>query len=389
MRKCGGYGYILDWRIDSPIERILAKLADKNEVFKEIYVVYYKLFDRVYYRKGLPMIKASIKQYKEHMGIKVIISEKQLIRDMVYSLHRFGVEFHNYFLFRFYELNTLGREEFIGEKEKYNYYFHLNSKADIALFKDKERSYISFQKYYGREILGVKNISDKALFLDFVLEHHEFIKKPLAGANGALVSKERVNTRQEAENFFEKTIAEGAFVVEEVICQAEPMASLHPESLNTLRVSTILHDNDVHILRPALRMGRNNMVVDNANAGGIFANIDLKTGIVVTEGLTKAGERFVCHPDTGIPIVGFQIPEWDKVLALVKELAFVVTSSRFIGWDLAYSKRGWVMVEGNSQGGIESNLLQSAIRNGAKREVEKICDISDNNTKGRKSCETP
>lgn len=33
---------------------------------------------------------------------------------------------------------------------------------------------------------------------------------------------------------------------------------------------------------------------------------------------------------------------------MAKELANVVPEQRYVGWDLAYTDAGWVMIEGNS-----------------------------------------
>lgn len=45
--------------------------------------------------------------------------QEKLTVDMIYSLHRFGCMFKECFLFQFYKLNTVGREEFITDKKRY------------------------------------------------------------------------------------------------------------------------------------------------------------------------------------------------------------------------------------------------------------------------------
>ena len=57
---------------------------------------------------------------------------------------------------------------------------------------------------------------------------------------------------------------------------------------------------------------------------------------------------FEKHPDSGIDIIGFEIPRWKEAISLAKELATVVKGQRYIGWDLALTEKGWVMVEGNA-----------------------------------------
>ena len=92
-------------------------------------------------------------------------------------------------------------------------------------------------------------------------------------------------------------------------------------------------------------------MIDNGGAGGFLAAIDEATGKIVTPGKTEFGEVIEVHPDTDIPLVGFQIPKWDELLELVKELPTVLPEQKYVGWDLALSEtRGWVLVEGNSGG---------------------------------------
>ena len=52
------------WKIDTPFENWLGKKADKSEFFKKLYVLYYKIFDKEYYQKGLKMIDDAINDFK-------------------------------------------------------------------------------------------------------------------------------------------------------------------------------------------------------------------------------------------------------------------------------------------------------------------------------------
>ncbi len=82
------------------------------------------------------------------------------------------------------------------------------------------------------------------------------------------------------------------------------------------------------------------------NLGGFLCPIDQETGIVkgARDDFTKSHD---VHPDTGVRIKRFEVPLWDEAVKLSKELAMVTPSNRWTGWDLALTKDGWVMVEGN------------------------------------------
>ena len=113
MKKVKNNDGIAGWKIDSPIERALSKAADKGGFWRYLYVNYYKLFDREYYQKGLKFIDKNIRTF---VGPVSEEQRQEYVYDMVYSLHRFGCMFDEYFMYNFPQLNVAGRESFITDK---------------------------------------------------------------------------------------------------------------------------------------------------------------------------------------------------------------------------------------------------------------------------------
>ena len=64
--------------------------------------------------------------------------------------------------------------------------------------------------------------------------------------------------------------------------------------------------------------------------------------------------------------------KWSKAIELVKELASVVEGATVISWDLAYSDKGWLVVEGNDVG--EPYLLQAPLQIGLKDKMISFID---------------
>jgi hypothetical protein len=314
--KIGYYGTAI-WKLDTPFENWLGYRADSSEFFKFFYVLYYKIFDSVYYNKGLPMIDRVIEDFKENSNNKkIFLSNKWLRRDIVYSLHRFGAEFHEYFVFEFYNKNTLGREEFITDKKRYEYYHMLNADENFLLFEDKKNTYNLFGKYYKRDILPIDTLADRDKFLKFTSKHDEFILKPVSGAEGRGIQKVSIKRGKKAEEFLCSQIGKDRFLSEELIVQNERMACLLRESVNTVLIHSIICKGKVKIFYTYFRIGSGEAVVDNLGCSGIMANIDTDTGIIHTHGITKKGRRYIIHPDTRAQIVGFQIPSWGQLIDL-------------------------------------------------------------------------
>ncbi len=365
MKKQKTTDGIAAWKIDSFTERFLEKRADKSFFWKKMYVAYYKLFDSEYYKKGLNFINKNITLFCGEISAK---ARKRYTVDMVYSLHRFGCMFDEYFLYNFQNLNTQERESFVTDKLRWSYYARLNNRNSIEIFNDKKKCYDLFSKWYGRELVLISSEDDKDAFLEFAKNHKKFIVKPYNSSGGRGVHIKNIEGIDPKECFKELILGGASVVCEGLIMQSEAMSVFHPSSVNTLRIPTIRDKDKVNLFHPLLRTGVGDSVVDNASSGGIFALVDSETGIVCSEARDEKGGKFPVHPNTGIAYQGFQIPDWEQAITLVKELSTVLPDCRYVGWDLAHTENGWVMVEGNPHGQII--MMQLFFDKGFKEELE-------------------
>ena len=365
MKKYETVFGLTPWKIDSRTERFLGKKADRSAFWKKLYVQYYKTFDADYYKKGLRFIDKNIALFLGDLSER---EKAPYVIDMVYSLHRFGCMFDEYFLYNFPLHSAKERDTFVTDKLRWSYYYRMNDLDTTEIFNDKKKCYDAFGRWFKRDLILISSQDDKAAFLDFAKKHSKFIIKPYNSSGGRGICVKDIDG-MDAEACFDEMIASGdAVVCEELILQSEEMGKFHPSSVNTLRMPTIRDDEGVHLFHPLLRTGVGNAIVDNAFSGGIFALIDPETGIVCSEARDERGGSFQTHPNTGIEYCGYQIPDWEQAVALVKELALVLPECHYVGWDLAHTKDGWVMVEGNSRGQIV--MMQLFYDEGFKQELE-------------------
>lgn len=295
---------------------------------------------------------------------------KKVTFNMLFSKLVYRITFDEYFIFDFEKLSEKGRRSFIGNYEKDDICNLLGTAESKLIFSDKFMTYKTFERYYKRDIIKISDQSDYTLFENYVKGHNDFMVKPISKSLGKGIyhinmQKEKVDIRE----LFERILETEVCVLEERIQQVPEMAMFHPFSVNTIRLTTIIQNNVVTNCYSFFRMGRGNNVVDNAGAGGIFATVDIATGIVITLGISETGECYINHPDTGVKIIGYQIPQWDKLLELAEELARIVPEQQYVGWDLALTNEGWVVVEGNGKGQL---LHQYANKAGYRIELEKI-----------------
>jgi len=139
------------------------------------------------------------------------------------------------------------------------------------------------------------------------------------------------------------------FIIQSRVEQHELMSNVHPGSLNSIRIITLLTKDDTPIVISALaRFGSGSAEIDNWSAGGIAVGVDCQKGYLFKTGFDKNGTAFLSHPDSYISFDGFQIPTWPQV----KDFSCRVQTSfpffRLLGLDVAISPNGPVLIEINA-----------------------------------------
>ena len=70
------------------------------------------------------------------------------------------------------------------------------------------------------------------------------------------------------------------------------------------------------------------------------------------------------HPQTGAPFAGFEVPYWDQACRLVERAAVAMLPLRTIGWDVAITDEGPLLIEGNvtwdpaNEGAVADEVLR-------------------------------
>ena len=275
---------------------------------------------------------------------------RRIRRDLWYSFLVYRCPFTEYFLFQFEKLSHRGRRTFVCDHEREAVCERLTPPALWAQFENKFNTYKLFHEFYGREAIMVDGASDDAEFYRYIEAHPRCIFKPLKDScgHGVFIYDRDRDARTPADLLEE--LRPDPYIVEEVIRQAEPMARLHPASVNTVRCATFMTEHGPEIIFTFLRIGQAGSVVDNAGAGGIVASVDMQTGVVETVGRMENGSSCIFHPDSGCQILGMRLPRWDELRALGLTLAERIPEQKYISWDFALTDDGWVVVEGNCAG---------------------------------------
>ncbi len=149
---------------------------------------------------------------------------------------------------------------------------------------------------------------------------------------------------------------------------AQPLLKNHPKiepftngSICTLRIVTYkLPQQSPMMLITALRMPVGNGEVDNFAHGGIASGVSA-TGILSAAVEKKENFRiFSNHPDTQHPLEGETFPFWEDALNLALLAHKCFDLYYFIGWDIAVTPDGPLLVEGNTTWAVEVLQMPNA-----------------------------
>lgn len=261
----------------------------------------------------------------------------------------YGISVKEYFLYQFSKLNDSGRREYITERNRYNIYPFFNGARKRIEMQDKYKAYLAYKEYYKRDAMLIGEKTSKEEIQAFFEDRETAILKPLMSGVGKGVERFRLSEYENREAAFAYLLSKRNYIMEEVVHQTGLMKALHPQSVNTVRVYACRLKTGIEIFGCHLRAGVGESIVDNAGQGGVIISID-NDGIAWTSGMDELGHTYVFHPDTHVFIPGMKMPEWDQAIRLVKEAMLVHPDIRFVGWDIAYTDRGWIIIEANDNG---------------------------------------
>lgn len=131
-------------------------------------------------------------------------------------------------------------------------------------------------------------------------------------------------------------------IVQKLINQHPNIGQLHANSVNTIRILTMMWGNQVEVLSAIIRMGANGSKVDNGHSGGCFAGIDDSGRVKDVAYDYMTGERYLHrHPTSGAKFSDTVIPNFEDCKSLVRNLAPRLSRvSRLTSWDLSIDECG-------------------------------------------------
>lgn len=272
-----------------------------------------------------------------------------VLLDIIYCTFKYGSGYIDYETFKMYNMNKSQREKVLTVGKNNFLVKQLNNPQYMSVFEDKHEFNRAFSEFLHRD--WIMATEDRERVREFLDRHRRVIVKPLDESCGKGIHI--VDTSADSKDaIIDRMIEEDTPLMEELVKQYGEMNRLYSGSVNTVRIITIFTDGIVTRVAGSIRMGRNGNVVDNFNNGGIAVCIDAVNGVVVTDGYDKMRNFYKTHPDTGVELKGFRIPQWDKIVELLDRVGKKVPQVRYVGWDVSINEDGIpLLIEGNAYPG--------------------------------------
>ncbi len=326
-------------------------------------------------------MKRKLKSLKNRIAIVISDDDKkggfQILREAINFWIVKG-EFPYFYFGKFlYRKEVKNYKEYLSSKEvdkitlsknlhHFQYASLLRNKLAFALHMERNKvaipSLISYNLghrfFYQSNMHVVTDVPSLISYFEGIFDktgkHKVFVKimAEMGGKGAYLITKE--NLKKEI-NAYADHILNNDCIHQDVIEQHQDINVIYPYSINTIRFDSYLDKKGtIHILSAFMRFGAGGAVVDNSSSGGMFVRVNLATGKLQGKSYRQmkyGGRRLAAHPDTDIVFNDFQIPYFLEACELVKNAVSVIPD-RYIGWDIAITPSGPVIVEGNDNNSL-------------------------------------
>ena len=318
-------------------------------------IVALSIFLKYCLKKRMPMVKT----YKE---LKKLAKERQ---DGI--IHLINIDY----------LNNEKASTFMPYGEYVETSVRVNGVKAGDLLDNKTILYKRCPQVLGRECLYLEECTEEEK-IAFIKRHPRFVGKRNYGRFAERFSCYDTS-KQSIEEILKSIQDNRQVLLEEYIVQHEEISKIYPNCVNTIRVHTVTDGEQIRIFqKPKMRLGANGSIVDaNGKKGGyrLILNLDGTVERAVWMSRFYYISPAYKHKNTGVVFQEVRIPYLEEVISLVKEAASYFPELRYIGWDVAITPSGPVIVEGNYVSGAMNTyqvINYLAKGEGLKKDIEEM-----------------
>lgn len=274
-----------------------------------------------------------------------------LFFSMVFCMFRYGIGYLDYMTFGFAYIKKDKRKTFMTMDDNLALARRLNNPEANPSFTDKLNFNRIFSESIKRDFVDLNDGFEA--FEKFCQGKACFFAKEPSSFGGLGVMKVKLHD-QNLEELYNELMAKKLLLAEEAIVQHDEMNKLCERSVNTIRIVTLLSDNgNANFVYALIRVGSGKNDVDNVTSGGMYTLLSKNGEITHPLFCDKTVSYYTEHPHYGFPFIGFKVPFFKEAIELCKNAAKIEPRMRYVGWDVAITPTGPVLVEGNNLPGYD------------------------------------
>ena len=319
-----------------------------------------KLFDKERFGKHIEVIQKNTGKSKFYIKM-----------DWIKNLILYGTGYTDYFRGDYINLTHKEKLTFVTSKSFYKILHKLNDQKDIEYLSDKIKFDKMFSKYLKRDFIDLRDVGING-FINFLKDKNVVFAKVVNGYGGHGVSKIVFEDGFDFYKSYSELMSNKQYLIEEAIIQCKELDEINPNVVNSFRVVTLYKDGKAYLLGNALRVNQGAEEVIGCT-DDLYFSLD-ENGKIDSNVVDDYGNVYKEHPLTKKEFSKVKIPYVKKAFEMCQEAALKLPKVRYIGWDVAFSKDGPCLLEGNEYPGY--GILQfyklKGSRTGHKKEIEDI-----------------
>lgn len=286
--------------------------------------------------------------------------------------------------------NYIGRKTFLKIKTKVEKRLKTRAGSERIIY-----DVITKDKFYANSILkanAMPCILNTALIsgyslifpdgknkeLEYIFDFKEpfFIKNiTLEAGEGILFCKAckeaiEVNGKSISFDEFKNLLGDKIWVIQDQYHSHEVLKKINATALNTTRIVTIFNGKFPEYLCGFQGFATGDTVTDSWSHGSVYVGINVENESLVGFGLTSPSDNreglLSSHPDSGIIFDGYPLPFLKDAVDLCIKAHRLFYFNYIIGWDVAITDNGPLIVEANEKPGM--NVAQ-ALGGGLREKV--------------------
>ena len=275
-------------------------------------------------------------------------SKTRIKLDMYFNILTRGVGYTDYFRGNYYNLTSKEKDTFVTTKSFYKLISYLNDDKYEIVLHDKILFNTIFKKYLKREFIDLRetNLDE---FKTFLNSHKVVFAKDPVGYGGHGITKITVSKEKDLKKLYEKLLTQKQYLIEEEIVQSKEVNEINPNVVCSLRICTLYKDGKVYLVGNAFRINQDESEIIGCT-NDLYFSLG-KDGKIDSNVIDDYGKIYEEHPLTHKKFKEVKIPDVKEAFLMCQEAALKLPQVRYIGWDIAFTDNGPVMVEGNEYPG--------------------------------------